>query len=71
VKVTFRKYSGAKKYRLFVSGATKKTIACKTGKTTVTCTTTTLKKGVNSFSAKALSTSNVTLAVSTKTRITK
>lgn len=71
VKVTFRKYSGAKKYRLYVRGATRKNIVCKSAKTTVTCTTTTLKKGLNSFSAKALSTSGVTLALSTKTRITK
>jgi hypothetical protein len=71
VKVTFRKYSGATKYRLYVRGATRKNIVCKSAKTTVTCTTTTLKKGLNSFSAKALSTSGVTLALSTKTRITK
>lgn len=70
-KVTFRKYSGATKYRLYVRGATRKNIVCKSAKTTVTCTTTTLKKGLNSFSAKALSTSGVTLALSTKTRITK
>jgi hypothetical protein len=71
VKVTFRKYSGATKYRLYVRGATRKNIVCKSAKTTVTCTTTTLKKGLNSFSAKALSTSGVTLALSTKTRLTK
>ena len=70
-KVTFRKYSGATKYRLYVRGATRKNIVCKSAKTTVTCTTTALKKGLNSFSAKALSTSGVTLALSTKTRITK
>ena len=70
-KVTFRKYSGATKYRLYVRGATRKNIVCKSAKTTVTCTTVTLKKGLNSFSAKALSTSGVTLALSTKTRITK
>ena len=70
-KVTFRTYPGAKKYRLYISGATKKTVVCKSAKTTVTCTMTTLKKGINSFSAKALSTSGVTLAVSTKTRVTK
>lgn len=71
VKVTFRKYSGATKYRLYVRGATRKNIVCKSAKTTVTCTTTTLKKGLNSFSAKALTSSGTTLALSTKTRITK
>jgi hypothetical protein len=70
-KVTFRKWSGASKYRLVIAGATKKTIQCKSSKTTVTCTTTTLKRGINSFSAKALSRSNVTLALSTKSRNTK
>ena len=70
-KVTFRTYPGAKKYRLYISGATKKTVVCKSAKTTVTCTMTTLKKGINSFSAKALSTSGVTLALSTKSRLTK
>lgn len=71
VKVTFRKWSGARKYRLSITGATRKTITCKTAKTTVTCTTVTLKKGINSFTAKALSTSGITLALSSKTRITK
>ena len=66
-KVTFRKWSGASKYRLIVTGATKKTVTCKTVKTTVTCTAT-LKKGINSFSAKAMSRSGITLALSTKTR---
>ncbi len=70
VKVTFRKWTGARKYRLYVRGATRKTVVCKTAKTTVTCTTT-LRKGINSFSAKALSTSGITLAVSSKTRITR
>jgi hypothetical protein len=70
-KITFKKWSGASKYRLSISGATRKTIVCKAAKTTVTCTTTTLKKGLNAFSAKALSTSGVTLALSTKTRLTK
>lgn len=70
-KVTFRKFAGAKKYRLYVRGATRKNIVCKSAKTTVTCTTTGLKKGVNTFSAKALSTSGVTVALSTKTRLTK
>ncbi len=71
VKVTFRKWSGARKYRLVVRGATRKTITCKTAKTTVTCTTTTLKKGINSFSARALSASGITLAISSKTRNTR
>jgi len=70
-KITFKKWSGASKYRLSISGATRKTIVCKAAKTTVTCTTTTLKKGLNAFSAKALSRSGVTLALSTKTRLTK
>jgi hypothetical protein len=71
VKVTFRKFTGARKYRLIVRGATRKTITCKTAKTTVTCTTRALKSGINSFSAKALSTSGITLAISSKTRNTK
>ena len=71
VKITFKKWSGASKYRFYVRGATRKNIVCKTAKTTVTCTTTSLKKGLNSFSAKALSSSGVTLALSTKTRLTK
>ncbi len=66
-KVTFKKWSGASKYRLSIAGATKKTVTCKTVKTTVTCTAT-LKKGINSFSAKAMSRSGITLALSTKTR---
>jgi hypothetical protein len=70
-KVTFRKWSGASKYRFYVRGATRKNIVCKTSKTTVTCTTTALKKGINSFSAKALSRSGVALALSTKTKLTK
>ncbi len=70
-KVTFRKFAGAKKYRLYVRGATRKNIVCKSAKTTVTCTTTGLRKGINTFSAKALSTSGVTVALSTKTRLTK
>ncbi len=70
-KVTFRKYTGAKKYRLYVRGATRKNIVCKSAKTTVTCTTTGLKKGINTFSAKALTSSGATLALSTKTRLTK
>ncbi len=70
-KVTFRKYAGAKKYRLYVRGATRKNIVCKSAKTTVTCTTTGLKKGINTFSAKALTSSGATLALSTKTRLTK
>lgn len=67
-KVTFRKWSGASKYRLTISGATRKTLVCKAAKTTVTCTASGLKKGINSFNAKALSTSGVTIALSTKTR---
>jgi|GEM_PF-2067014 hypothetical protein len=70
-KVTFRKWSGASKYRLVITGATKKTIRCKSSKTTVTCTTTTLKRGLNAFSAKAISKSNITLALSTKAKLTK
>lgn len=70
-KITFKKWSGASKYRFYVRGATRKNIVCKTAKTTVTCTTTTLKKGLNTFSAKALSRSGITLALSTKTRNTK
>ena len=71
VKVTFRKWTGARKYRLSITGATRKTITCKTARTTVTCTTTTLKKGINSFSAKAVSASGITLAISSKTRRTR
>lgn len=70
-KITFKKWSGASKYRFYVRGATRKNIVCKTAKTTVTCTTTSLKKGLNTFSAKALSRSGITLALSTKTRNTK
>lgn len=70
-KVTFKKWSGAKKYRLYITGATKKTIVCKTAKTTVTCSTSALKKGLNSFNAKALSTSGIALAVSSKTKKTR
>jgi hypothetical protein len=70
-KITFKKWSGASKYRFYVRGATRKNIVCKTAKTTVTCTTASLKKGLNTFSAKALSRSGITLALSTKTRITK
>ena len=70
-KVTFRKYAGAKRYRLSVTGATQRNFTCRSGKTTVTCTTTTLKKGINSFSARALGTSGITLALTTKTRLLK
>jgi len=70
-KITFKKWSGASKYRFYVRGATRKNIVCKTAKTTVTCSTTSLKKGLNTFSAKALSRSGITLALSTKTRNTK
>lgn len=70
-KVTFRKWSGASQYRLVITGSTKKIIRCKSSKSTVTCTATALKKGINAFSAKALSRSNVTLALSSKSRITK
>jgi hypothetical protein len=70
-KVTFRKWSGASNYRLVVTGVTKKTIRCKSSKTTVTCTATSLKKGLNVFSARALSKTKITLALSTRTKITK
>ncbi|MCE2736027.1 MAG: hypothetical protein ACK45J_05655 [Acidimicrobiaceae bacterium] len=67
---TFRKVTGARTYGMSISGATKKTVRCRTSGTSVVCTTA-LKKGKNNITITARNAAKVIVAQRLATKTVK